>query len=201
MLRFLFALMLPLVIAACSGVNSDKWAPDAEVARALHSSPAPSSLTVYTVVSNSSGQGGHTALLINADHQALFDPAGSWYNDLAPQRHDMHYGMTPALVNLYEDHHARPTHHVIIQRIEVPPEVARQAMRLAEARGAVPESNCTRATSQILAALPGFGAVSPTWFPVSLSRQLDAMPGVTTTRRDDDEWQPHEIALGAHLRG
>ncbi|MFC7705682.1 hypothetical protein ACFQXB_15950 [Plastorhodobacter daqingensis] len=200
MRRLLLALLLPL-IAACAGVNDAKQAPQAAIDQALYRDGGAPALTIYTVVNNATGRGGHTALLINADHRALFDPAGSWYNDATPQRNDMHYGMTPALVELFEDHHARPTHHVVIQKISVPPEVARKAMRLAEAEGALPESFCTRATSRVLSALPGFERIKTTWFPVALSEQLSGMPGVVTTIRHDDEWQPHEIALGAHLTG
>lgn len=195
----LAALILPVLLAGCATVNKDKLAPPDQVQAALFRDGGQPSLTLYTVVSRG-GTGGHTALLINADHRALFDPAGSWYNDAAPQRHDMHYGMNAQLVDVFENHHARPTHDVIIQTIPVSADVAARAMRLAEAQGAVAESNCTRATSAVLSQLPGFEGVGRTWFPNTLSERVAKLPDVATSRRSDDEWQPHEIALGAHLR-
>ena len=80
MRRLLIALLLPLALAACGAEKT--WAPDVDVQRAIYHNDAPPSITVITVVSNSNGSGGHSALLINGSQRLIFDPAGTWH--LAP---------------------------------------------------------------------------------------------------------------------
>ena len=79
-LRLLAALVLPVALAACGAV--DRAAPLADVQRAAYRHNAPASLTLYTAISNNTGAGGHSGLLINGSQRVMFDPAGTWWNRL-----------------------------------------------------------------------------------------------------------------------
>ncbi|MDG2403916.1 MAG: hypothetical protein P8M25_02860 [Paracoccaceae bacterium] len=61
--------------------------------------------------------------------------------------------------------HARKTHHVVIQKRIVLPEVAEQALKVALAHGAVNSAECSLRTSQLLTFLPGFKALPISLFP------------------------------------
>ena len=77
-----------------------------------------------------------------------------------------------------------------IQRIEVSGAVAEQALRLAQATGTVPGSQCTTATANILRQLPGFDGVRSTLFPNRLADQIATLPGVEERKlfeNDDDD--------------
>ncbi len=183
-MRFVIVLLLMLpMLSACATYNREpNEASAAEVQRALYSHHNPFTLSLYTVVRNTGGQGAHAALLINGSHRALFDPAGSWFHRNAPRRGDLHYGMTPQMLDFYENYHARETHHIIVQTIEVPREVADAAIRAAEAQGLVTAAYCTQATAAVLQTLPGFSDIRATWYPTALMEQLASRPGMRTER-------------------
>jgi hypothetical protein len=184
-MRYLVILFLLVpMLAGCGAIYNREPldAPAEEVQRALYRGSNPHYLSLYTVMRVDGDSSAHSALLINASHRALFDPAGSWFNRAAPRRGDMHYGMTPRLLELYENYHARETHYLIVQTIQVSPEVAEAAMRAAEEQGLVSGSYCARATSAVLRSLPGFGDIRQSWFPNSVMEQLEGRPGVTTRR-------------------
>lgn len=168
----------PLLVAACAGTPA--WAPDEEVARARYVHDGPAELVLYTMISNRTGQGGHTGLMINGGQRVLFDPAGSWRHSRAPERNDVFYGFTPTMERFYVAYHARETWHLVVQRIEVSPQIADMAIRLAEAAGPVPNGYCAQATSRLLRQLPGFEGLPQTFHPVRLSTAFGALPGVST---------------------
>jgi hypothetical protein len=199
-MRFLLAIVVLLpVLAGCGGVyNREPMdASPEEVQRALYSGGNPYYISLYTVMRTDGDSSAHSALLINASHRALFDPAGSWFNRAAPRRGDMHYGMTPRLLELYENYHARETHYLIVQTIQVSPEIAEAAMRAAEAQGLVSGSYCAQATSGVLRSLPGFGDIRQSWFPNSVMEQLEGRPGVTTRRIYRDNPADNRALLAA----
>lgn len=167
------------VLAACA--EQKKPNADAEtLAAASYRHNGPPSLTLYTVVNNRSGQGGHTALMVNASERVIFDPAGSFYADVVPEKDDVLYGIFPAVERAYRSAHARSTHHVMTQRIEVTPEQAQRAYNLIVSNGRVPGAYCARSTSTILAQIPGFEHLEQTFYPVNLAEQFAKLPGVTT---------------------
>src|SRR5690606_2620833 len=51
-------------------------------------------LTLFTMISNDTGSGAHTSLMINASQRVIFDPAGSFRNETIPVRGDVVYGVT-----------------------------------------------------------------------------------------------------------
>jgi hypothetical protein len=155
--------------------------------RALHYVEGPSKLTLFTVQSTRNGNGAHTGLMVSDTHRALFDPAGTFYFPGAPERNDVHFGMTDRVVAVYIDYHARVTYDVVIQEVEVSPEVARQAMQLIQSYGAVPKAQCGLSTSRILSQLPGFESIPVAWSPNRISQAFGELPGATYRRVTDSD--------------
>ncbi|MGR3760493.1 hypothetical protein ACUXV3_10240 [Roseobacteraceae bacterium NS-SX3] len=178
---------------------------DAEtLARVAYRHQGPPALTLYTMVNNRTGQGGHSSLMVNASERVIFDPAGSFFADAVPERNDVLYGITPAVERAYRGAHARSTFHVIKQRVEVTPEQAQAAYRMVVNNGRVPGAFCANATSSILSRIPGFGEIDTTFYPVTLAEQFGQMPGVVTERyyeNDSDDLQEGIARSNAALNG
>lgn len=181
----LAAIALPVVLAACGADN--KWASDADVARAAYVSPEPPSLTLYTAIRVSSGEGGHSALMVNSGQRVMFDPAGTWWHRTVPERHDVLYGITPQLLDFYLDYHARETYYVLEQKIYVTPEVAALALAKVQANGPVGKAMCAANTSDILNDLPGFERLPQTLFPARLAAAFARLPGVEQRQYWDND--------------
>ena len=194
MLRLALGLMTALFLAACGADN--KWATDAEVAHAVYVDPGPPSITLFTVISNRDNVGAHSGLMINGSQRVLFDPAGSWELPLVPERHDLHYGLTPKMVAFYIDYHARVTYRVQEQTVLVTPEVAEMAIQAAANYGSVPKANCANSISHILRGLPGFETIPQTFFPRVLAKGFGALPGATDrVITDDDADKNHGVLM------
>jgi hypothetical protein len=184
-----------VTLAACSTAEP-VWAPDDVVSRAAYSHDAPASITLFTVLNNTSNAGEHSALLINGSQRLLFDPAGTWHHPYVPERNDVHFGITPKVVDFYIDYHARENFRVVEQTILVPPEVAELALQRALAYGAVPKAQCAIATSSILRGLPGFEPIPRTFGPKRVMTAFGRLPGVTErVITDDDALQNHGVLL------
>lgn len=191
MLRQGIAVIALVALAACAGEGQSRGsATPEEVARAVYHHPGPPSLTLYTVVSNNTGSGGHTALLVNGSQRVIFDPAGSFHHHEVPRRDDVLYGITPAFELGYRSMHARPAYHVVSQTVEVSPEVAERALRLVEANGPVSQTRCAAATAAVLKQLPGFEGISSTLYPVQLQKSFEQVTGVQGTRYYEDFTPP-----------
>jgi len=117
-------------------------------------------------------------LLINASQRVLFDPAGTWTHPLSPERHDVHYGITDQQLHRYTYYHARRTHRVRVQHLEVPPATAEYILRLAEQTGPVSDAYCARSIFDILQQVPGFEGFQSSFYPNQLSDQFAEVPGV-----------------------
>ena len=183
--RAFLALGLVLGLAACGA--EPVWAPDEAVARARYVPPEHTSITLYTIISNRSGAGGHLALMIDGEQRLLFDPAGTWRHPAAPERNDVIFGMSPQLLDFYLDYHARETYHVVVQELDVSPEVAAQLSRLVQEYGAVPKAQCTISITRILQQVPGFENMRTTYFPRNAMDAFEQIPGVRTSRIYDDD--------------
>lgn len=193
MFRVLIACLLPLFLLGCGAQSV--WAPDDAVARARYHDDAPPSITLFTMVNNRSKAGAHSAIMINGSQRVIFDPAGSWWHRTAPERNDVIYGITPRMLDFYIDYHARVTYHVVAQTVQVPPEVAEQAIRLVQGYGAVPKAMCARSTSDVLHQLPGFESIPHTLRPKAVMNAFSKLPGVTTREYYDDDPDEHEDVL------
>lgn len=166
-LRVFAAILMVGSLAACA-VNTDNASDDA-IRAVAYSDGGQSRITLYTMVSNDTGSGAHTALLINGSQTVAWDPAGSFRGEGVVARGDVIYGMSPKMVDYYTRYHARETYHIIVQELDVSPEIAEAALRKVMANGAVPQSQCALSTSAILRSLPGFEALPSTYYPNKLS--------------------------------
>jgi len=196
----LIAGMALLVLAACAGGVNGPDASSEVISSASYRHGGPTALTLYTMINNRSGAGAHSSLMINASQRVIFDPAGTVRLSAVPERGDVLYGITPAVADFYARAHARETFHVVIQRIEVSPAVAEQALRLAQARGGVASAQCAVATAGILRKLPGFGGITSTWFPKRLMESFAELPGVQTTRIFESDSDDKSLAVAQFER-
>jgi hypothetical protein len=178
MLRRLFPLVAVAFLAACGADH--KWASDEEVARAAYSPGPPTSITLITSINGRTGSGAHSALLINGSQRVLYDPAGTWEvtNGLAPERNDLHYGMTPPVLESYRAFQSNGVFYVIELTKVVSQAEADQAIAAAIAKGAIPKAYCSNSISAVLHGLPGFESISSTYFPKALAREFARLPGV-----------------------
>lgn len=171
-----FVLGLPLALAACGA--EQVWAPDELVNANIYHHDGPPRLTLMTMKNVGSDNGAHTSLMINASQRVIWDPAGSFKHYTIPERNDVIFGVTPRIEQFYISYHSRETYYTVLQEVDVSPEVAEMALRSAMAYGSVPKANCSRATSQILHGLPGFGGIRVTMFPNKLEEDFAKIPGV-----------------------
>lgn len=188
------------VLAACGGDRI--YASSAEVASARFVAGPPTYLTLYTGINDRNGAGAHSALLVNASERVLFDPAGTWSAPGAPERGDVHFGMTDRMVNFYLDYQARDSetekYHVIEHTIPVSPEVAQEVYRRVLAYGSVPKAHCALAVSTVLRDVEGFESLPSTWFPKRLGKAFGDLPGVSTrivTEENDNPDDSHGFIL------
>lgn len=186
MKRILVLITLLFGLAACAGESV--WAPDEAVAKARYSSSNPPTLTLFTVVNVNSGNGGHSALMVDApSERVLFDPAGSFHHPRLPERNDVVHGMSDAAVDFYINYHSRTSWRVVKQDLVVPAAVAEQALRLVQNNGAVPQAYCANSISSILKQLPGFESMRVTMFPVPLMDQFQKFQGVQRSEYHDND--------------
>jgi hypothetical protein len=187
MLRIFGFVLVALALAGCTG-GAQPNADPAEIAAVSYRDPGPATLTLYTMVNNRTGKGGHTSLMINASKERIiFDPSGSFQADIVPEKDDVLYGITPAVEQAYRSSHARSTFHVLVQEIEVTPQQADIAYRLALSNGRVPGGFCASSTISILNQVPGFEGIKSTLYPVKLSDQFENIPGVVSNRYYEDD--------------
>jgi hypothetical protein len=185
MRRVFVMLALLLGLAAC-GAAEPVWAPDADVERARFSSSGPPTLTLFTVINERNGSGGHAALLVSApSERVIFDPAGSFHHPRLPERNDVIHGMSDAAVDFYIDYHSRTSWRVVRQDLVVPAAVAEQALRAVENYGAVPKAYCANSITNILQELPGFENIKTSMFPVKLQEQFAQYQGVVRSEYHD----------------
>jgi hypothetical protein len=198
----LFAGLAMLALTACGAAGTD-LRPDASleaVSRAAYVHNGPPELTLFTMINNRSNAGAHTSLMINGSQRVIFDPAGTVRLSEVPERDDVLYGITPGVADFYARAHARKTYRVVIQRIQVSPAVAEQALRLAMQAGPVASAQCALSTSAILRQLPGFESIGSTWFPNALMEDFGALPGVQSTTLYEDDDDDKSLAIAEYQR-
>lgn len=194
MLRAALALLALLTLAGCGA--EPVWAPDHEVEAARYVHDGPNTITLFTVINNRSDAGAHSGLMINDSERIMFDPAGTWQHPRIPERNDVHFGITPRIVNFYIDYHARETFRVVEQSVVVSPGVADLVARRVKAYGAAPKAQCARSVSDILRGVPGFESIRSTWYPNRLMEDFGRLPGVTSRIiYDEDADKNHGVLL------
>jgi len=185
-LRLGLLVSLPIMLAACAASDYVQATPQ-EVAAAAYRPDAPPSMTLITVVNNTTGAGGHTALLVTGSQQVLFDPAGSFRDDRVKVRGDVIYGMTPSWVAAYKSAHARASHHVVSQTLPLSQQQAETALQLVQSNGAVGPAYCTNSTSSLIRQIPGFEDIQTTFYPVKLMDQIAGRGDVVTDRHYEND--------------
>ncbi len=190
LMRHAALLCAALIITACSYGTKDQFASKDHVEKYNYSSSEPPSLTLLTMISNKTGAGGHSSLLINGSETVMYDPAGRWKHSQVPEQHDLLYGVTPQLLKFYKSFHARKTHHVVSHKVYVTSEVAEKAIAASKAQGRALDATCAINTIAILNQLPGFENMKSTYFPAKLMKKFGDTEGVITTKYyENDEGQ------------
>lgn len=177
-IRLLAGLLALVLLSACAAKSV--WAPDEAVAAARYVHPGPKEIALLTSISDRSGGGAHTGLIINASERVLFDPAGNWDRPESPERNDVRFGFTPQMERNYFAFQSYGPFHAVLQSVTVSPEIAEQVFALAKANGAVPPAFCTSATSALLKRVPGFESLPSTMEPRRLMEAFAKVPGVRT---------------------
>ncbi|MEX1660292.1 hypothetical protein AB4874_01330 [Thioclava sp. 15-R06ZXC-3] len=187
MMRLLLVcLMLTLFLAGCGADNI--YASDADVARYRYVSDEPPSLTLFTVISTRTGAGGHSALMINGRERIIFDPAGTWNHPWAPERNDVHFGITEKMRKFYIDYHSRETWYVRSQKVPITMAQADQLMTRVERNGSVNKMMCADSVSSALRDMPWLrGEIPFTFSPLKLSKAFDKLPGEISKDHYDDD--------------
>lgn len=201
-MTLIFRILAGLAMLALVGCGAGaELRPDASpevISSASYRHPGPPALTLFTMINNRSGAGAHTSLMINGSQRVIFDPAGSVRLSAVPQRGDVLYGITPGVADFYARAHARETYHVVMQTIEVSPEVAERALRLAIANGPVASAQCALSTAAILRQLPGFESIGSTWFPKRLMDDFAELPGVRTQKIFENDSDDKSVAIAQY---
>lgn len=199
-LRILAGLAMFALVGCGAGADMRPDASPEVISSASYRHPGPTALTLFTMINNRSGAGAHTSLMINGSQRVIFDPAGTVRLSAVPERNDVLYGITPGVADFYARAHARETFHVVIQTIEVPPEVAERALRLAIANGPVASAQCALSTAAILRQLPGFESIGSTWFPKRLMENFGQLPGVQTQKIFENDSDDKAVAIAQFER-
>ncbi len=156
------------------------------MSKAAYRDDGPPTVTLFTMINNRSNEGAHSALMVSGSQRVIFNPAGTFHHPNAPQRADLHYGITDNMVDFFIDYHARVTYRVVRHDVVVSPEQAERVLRRVESRGAVPNAFCTTSIVTILRDVPGFESMPRSPFPKRTMRAFDKLPGVVIRRYYDD---------------
>jgi len=142
MKRRTFLMGAPVALAGCGGavLREEAVASQAEVDRVAYREDGPKYLTLLTMKNTGSGNGAHSGLIINASQRVLWDPAGTFGHPSIPERNDVHFGISPRIEQYYISYHSRITYYTVLQKVEVSPQVAEQALRLAITNGPTPKA-------------------------------------------------------------
>lgn len=183
-MRIWIAALVTMTLTAGCAVKTDPPVSDDAVARAAYRHDGPPKLTLFTMISNDTGSGAHSSLMINGSQRVIFDPAGTFRKEgKIVARGDVVYGVTPRLADVYTRFHARETYHVRVQELPVPAGTAEKALQVALSYGEVPDAQCSVSTSRILAQLDGIGGkIDSTWYPRNLAEQFAQLPGASSRK-------------------
>lgn len=174
MLRAILSLLALVTVAGC-----EIYAPATpeEISRAVYVSDEPTSVSLVSMVNARTGRSAHSALMINGSQRVLYDPAGTFTHPDLPRAGDVHYGMAPKFVDYYERYHARFSHFVHVQTVEVDRATADRVIASAQAEGKTLKFQCGLAVGGALEGLPLFADVRRSWFPEGAREDFARIPG------------------------
>lgn len=199
--RLLIAMAAFAGLSACAADHV--YAPMDQVSRAAYVDTAdPPYVTLFTVINNQNNSGAHSGLLINGTQRVLFDPAGTWFSVNAPERGDVHFGITDKVLRFYVDYHARLSYRVLEQTVPVSQATADRLIALVEANGPAKKAYCSISISSVLDQVPEFAPyVRATWFPKKLSKEFARLPGVSEIVVFDNDSDEHRSMLLGNAQG
>jgi hypothetical protein len=157
------------------------------VAARTYKSEEPPYVEVVTMVNKENERGAHSALIINASERVIWDPAGTFQHAELAEVEDVHHGATDRLVSYYKRYHARFSHYVHVQRLDLDPATAERMLQSARNHGAVPKMFCTMSTAQVLKAAPQFRNVPESMFPERLRQAVAEVPGIQDSYVDEQD--------------
>lgn len=150
-------------------------------------SPEAPYVALLTMVDRDSGQGAHSALLVNGSQRVLYDPAGTFKTEVTTENADVIYGITPLALQAYEFFHARETTSFLEQKISVSRAEADAMIARMERQGPSPKFMCAINTAEILRDFDRFAHMPRSMQPTRLMKAFDAMPGVERREVFDDD--------------
>lgn len=175
---FARAALLIWMAITVSGCAQEVGASARDIAAVQYVADEPPYVALVTMVSQRTGKGAHSALLINGSQRVIYDPAGTYRHDKVAERGDVHYGIDDRMLSYYKRYHARDNYFVHTQKVHVTPEVAEAVLRRTQQQGPSAKMFCTLNTGQILAGIPQFAFIRPTLFPEKLRSQFARIDGV-----------------------
>jgi hypothetical protein len=175
--------LLGFLSACAEHVRSDP----AIVAARTYKSDEPPYVELITMVNKENERGAHSALIINASERVIWDPAGTFQHPELAEVEDLHHGATDRLVSYYKRYHARFSHYVRVQHLDLTPAEAERMLQSARNHGAVPKMFCTMSTAQVLKSVPEFANVPESMFPERLRRAVAEIPGIVDSYVDEED--------------
>lgn len=169
------AFLAVAVLAGCSGMLSRQPSAE-EVSRALYRHDGPPEVALITLRHAPTGEGWHSALLVNGAHRVLYNPAGGAFEGV--RRGDVVYGANAAVMEDFFDYYFGRDMYAVIQRLEITPAEAATLVARIEATQLQPIGLCTWATTGVLRSLPRFEHLPQGYFPVYLMRAFRRLEGV-----------------------
>lgn len=171
---FCLMAMAALSAACAQEVNASR----AEIASVRYVADEAPYIALLTMVNDKSQRGAHSALLINASERVIYDPAGTFAHSTLAEKGDIQYGVTDQALQFYKRYHARDSHFVHTQKLNVSAELAEAVLRRAQLQGPSPKMFCTINTAQILQDIPQFSFIKPGFYPEGLRKQFATIPGI-----------------------
>lgn len=162
-------------------------ASDEVIKKATYHSKNPPSVSLVTVNSHDifSRLGTHTALIVNASQQVIYDPAGTYKNTRAPSKYDLFYGASPDVIKSFIAYHIDNVSSVVVQTKEVPMAVAEALLKDIERQGPSRHSQCSKTVSNLLHKTPGFESINPSLLPFRTMRAFATLNGIKTLEYHD----------------
>ena len=107
-------------------------------------------------------------------------------------------GRRQACWNFIHAHMPAKTHHVVIQNLDVSPEIAERVLQLVRANGPVTSAFCASASSAILRQIPKFEGIGQTMFPNRLAANFGKIRDAREQKLYEYDDADKRVALEAY---
>ena len=102
------------------------------------------------------------------------------------------------MLQFYTCAHARKTPHVLIQDLDVSPEIAERALQLVPSNGPAMSAFCASASSSISRKISGFEGIGQTMFPNRLVDDFAKIAGLREQKLYEYDDADKRVALEAY---